>query len=252
MIFETHAHICDAKYDADREEMLVRAEAAGVSKFINIGAEVDETRKVAAYDRQGVYKSLGLHPHYVEQCRPDFMKEMRGWLGNGKNIAAVGEIGLDYFRNSVPAERQKQVFRQFLGLAKEFNLPAIIHSREAHDDVLEILDEAGPGKKGVIHCFSGSYETAVKFIDRGYMLGIGGVITFPNAKDLREAVSKLPLECLVLETDAPWLAPQRFRGKRNEPAFLVHIAAAIAEIKGIEPEQAAQATACNAERMFGI
>jgi TatD DNase family protein len=252
VIIETHVHLSDAKYDADREEMLNRAEAAGVKKFINIGAKAAETRKVADFDRPGVYKSVGLHPHYAGEGTAAFYGELKGFLKNKKNIVAIGEIGLDYFKSTTPKDIQEKVFREFLGMAKDAGLPVVIHSREAHDDTLKVLREFKPEKRGIIHCFSGGMEAAKQFIGEGYLLGIGGVITFPNSGVLKQTVAQLPLEALVLETDAPWLAPQQVRGKRNEPAFLKYIVSVIAGLKGVTEREVEEMTSRNAEKLFGI
>jgi TatD DNase family protein len=242
LIIETHVHISDAKYDTDREEMLKRAEAAGIKKFINIGAEAAETRKVADFDRQGVYKSVGLHPHYAGEGNEAFYAEIKGYLKNRKNIVAIGEIGLDYFKSTTPKDVQERVFREFLGIAREAGLPVVIHSREAHEDTFNILREFNIERRGIIHCFTGDQETAKKFLGEGYVLGIGGVITFPNAGVLKQTVAQLPLDAIVLETDAPWLAPQQVRGKRNEPAFLRQVVTVIAGLKGVTEQEVERVT----------
>ncbi len=252
MIIETHAHICDSAYDSDRSEMLERAESAGVKKFINIGADPAEAAKVAAFDRPGVYKAAGLHPHYAEDYSDEYFEEFKGFYREGKNMAAVGEIGLDYFKSPTPKEKQEKYFRKFLSAADELNMPVIIHSRGAHEDTYAILKECGPERRGVIHCFTGSYEEAKKFYDSGYLLGIGGVLTFPNAGPLAETVEKMPLRSMVLETDAPWLAPQDVRGKRNEPACLAFIAEKLAAIKGVGAKEVEEKTSGNASRLFAV
>ena len=252
MIIETHVHISDSKYDADREDMLKRAEAAGVKKFVNIGAEAAETRKVADFDRAGVFKALGLHPHNAAEYDAAFKSEMTGFLKARKNIVALGEIGMDYFKSTTPKDIQEKVFREFLGMARDFGLPVVIHSREAHEDTIRILREFKIERRGIIHCFFGTAETAKRFIGEGYLLGIGGVITFPNSGVLKQAVFELPLDAFVLETDAPWLAPQQVRGKRNEPAFLRHIVTAIAGLKGVSETEVEEVTTRNACKVFGI
>lgn len=252
MIVETHVHISDSKYDTDREEMLKRAENAGITKFINIGAETAETRKVADFDRPGVYKSVGLHPHFASEYSESFYEEIKGYLKDKKNIVSIGEIGLDYFKSATPKDVQEKVFRKMMGLAKEAGLPVVIHSREAHEDVFSILKEFNIKRRGIIHCYTGDMETAKKFTGEGYLLGIGGVITFLNSGVLKQAVADLPLEALVLETDAPWLAPQQMRGKRNEPAFLRHIISVIAGLKGVTEQEVERVTSENACKLFGI
>jgi len=252
IIIETHVHICEPRYDADREEMLQRSFENRVKKLINIGADIEENKRVAHFEREEVFKSIGLHPHYIDKFNDAVFNEIKELIKETKKIVAIGEIGLDYFKSPSPKERQAEVLRKFLDIAKEYHLPVIIHSRDAHDDIYDILKEYNIEKKGVIHCFTGDYDTAKKFIDIGYLIGIGGVITFPNAKLLKETVKKLPMEFIVLETDAPWLAPQQQRGKRNEPAYLKYIIEEIARIKNTDENDIIEYTTKNAERVFNI
>lgn len=251
MIIETHIHISDEKYDPDREEMLKRAEEAGIKKFINIGAEMKETRKVAAYDRPGVYKAIGLHPHFAAEGTPGAIAELAGYI-KGNNVAAVGETGFDFFKSETTPQQQEAVFRSLLALAKEANLPVVIHSREAHEQTLAVLKEAALPRRGVIHCFTGDYGAAKSFIDAGYSLGIGGVLTFPNARVLRETLRQVSLDHVVLETDAPWLAPQAMRGTRNEARYITHVADALAALKRTSRQEVEETTTRNAERIFRI
>ncbi len=252
IIIETHVHICEPRFDADREEMLKRCFESGVKKLINIGADIEENKKVADFEREGVYKSIGLHPHYIEKFNDAVFNETKEIIKNTTKIVAIGEIGLDYYKSPSPVEQQKEFFKKFLNIAKEYNLPVIIHSRDAHNDVYAILKEFNIERKGIIHCFTGDFETAQKFIDIGYLIGIGGVVTFPNAGVLKDTVKKLPLDFFVLETDAPWLAPQQQRGKRNEPAYLKYVIEEIARIKNISGDDIIERTTKNAERVLGI
>jgi len=252
MIIDTHIHICDERYDSDREEMLLSAALNGVKKFINIGAEINENKRVINYQKEGVYKAIGLHPHYIQQLNDNEFLEIKGYLKNTKDIVAIGEIGLDFYKNETPVEKQKEVFKKFLQLSKEFDLPVIIHSREAHNEVFNLLKEFNINKKGVIHCFTGDTETAKKFIDIGYHLGIGGVVTFPNAKILKETVKNISLDFLVLETDAPYLAPQQQRGKRNESAYLKYIIDEISILKNVDVKEIEEKTSHNAEKLFNL
>lgn len=252
MIVETHVHLCDGKYDADRSEVLERARRAGVEKLVNVSAELKEIRAIAALNIDGVFKAFGLHPHSANEFTGEVYEEIEGYFKAQKKAVAVGEIGLDYFRSTTSKHDQEAVFRKFLELAVKLDLPVLIHSREAHDDVYEILKTSGPRKKGIIHCFTGNLGDAERFTSLGYVLGIGGVVTFQNTKQLSEAVLRTPLEKIVLETDAPWLAPQSVRGKRNEPMYLKDIAARIAEIKGISAAMVEEITARNAERVLAI
>lgn len=252
IIIETHVHICEPRYDTDREEMLKRSFENGIKKLINIGADIEENKRVAGFEWEGVFKSIGLHPHYLNKFNDDVFNVIKGFIKNTKKIVAIGEIGLDYFKSPFPKERQVEVFRKFLTVAKEFNFPVIIHSRDAHNDIYNILKEYNIERKGIIHCFTGDFDTAKKFIDIGYLIGIGGVVTFPNAGLLKDTVKKLPIEFMVLETDAPWLAPQQQRGKRNEPAYLKYIIEEIAQIKNMDKNDIIEHTTKNAERIFNI
>lgn len=252
MIIDTHIHICDERYDIDREEMLLSAVLNGVKKFINIGAEISENKKVINYEKEGVYKAIGLHPHYIQQLNDNEFLEIKRYLKKTKGIVAIGEIGLDFYQNENHAEKQKEVFKKFLQLSKEFDLPVIIHSREAHNEVFSLLKEFNLNKKGVIHCFTGDTDTAKKFIDIGYFLGIGGVVTFPNAKILKETVKNISLDFLVLETDAPYLSPQKQRGKRNEPAYLKYIIDEISILKNVDVKEIEEKTSHNAEKLFNL
>ncbi len=251
MFIDTHVHLCDSRYDSDRDAMLARAFDAGVKYHINIGAELPECRKVAAFEHPGVLKAVGLHPHYIDTLSLEVLEEFKGYFSSGK-MAAVGEIGLDYFKSPNSKESQIEAFEKLLSYASECLLPVIIHSREAHSDVAAILKKHNPPKKGIIHCFTGDYETAKTFHDMGYLLGIGGVVTFPNAGPLKDTVARMPLESLVLETDAPWLAPQNVRGKRNEPSYIPDIAIAVAGIKGIKTGEVEESTTANTAKMFGL
>ncbi|MFP4466169.1 MAG: TatD family hydrolase [Candidatus Goldiibacteriota bacterium] len=252
MIVETHIHICDPKYDNDRYEMLERAGNAGVKKFINIGAELPECRKVVETKEEGIYNAIGLHPHYIDSFDESVMEEFKRYFSEGRKLVAVGEIGLDFYKSTVSPEVQKKGFRRFMDLAAELELPVIIHSREAHEEVYSVLKEYNLKKKGIIHCFTGGVKTAEFFIGLGYVIGVGGVVTFPNAGPLRETVKEIPLEHMVLETDAPWLAPQAVRGGRNEAAYITYTAREIARLKQTAVETVEKTTTENAEALFGI
>ncbi len=252
MIIDTHIHICDERYDQDRENMLKNAEKEGVLKFINIGAEIKENTKVAQYERHGVYKSFGIHPHYIDVFDDNEFDKIKNYLKKSKDVVAVGEIGLDFFKNEMPADLQISIFKKMLNLAKDFNLPVIIHSREAHKEVYDILKEFKMPRQGVIHCFTGDKETAQKFIDIGFLLGIGGVVTFPNAGILKETVKYVGIDFFILETDAPYLAPQQVRGKRNEPVYLKYVVKEIAILKQMTEEKVKTATSYNAEKLFSL
>jgi len=251
-IVETHVHICEPRFDADRDEMLKRSFESGIRKIINIGADVEENKKVIKFEKEGVFKSIGLHPHYIDEINDDVFNEIEGFIKNIKKIVAIGEIGLDYFKSPTSRELQTEIFKKFLIIAKEHNLPVIIHSRDAHEDVYDMLKEHKIERRGVIHCFTGGLDVAKKFIDLGYFLGIGGVVTFPNSGALKETIKNISIENVVLETDAPWLAPQQQRGKRNEPAYLNYVIEEIARIKNLDKNDIIRQTTKNAEEIFNI
>ena len=252
MIVETHVHLCDEKFDGDRTEVLKRANTAGVIKFLNIGAELKEIRAIAALEIENVYKAMGLHPHNAHEFTEEVYSEIKEYFKTQIKAVAVGEIGMDYYKSTTPRGLQEKVFRRFLELACELNLPIAVHSREAHEDVLNILKEYELSKKGVIHCFTGDISTANKFTDLGYMLGIGGVITFPNAQSLRDAIKVIPLEFLVLETDAPYLTPEPHRGTRNEPKYIPLIAKKIADLQQKTVKEIEMATTANTKALFNV
>ena len=254
MIFETHAHYDDRRFDDDREELLQKMEEAGIGKIINSGASVDSTKKTVelAEKYPNVYASVGVHPTDAEELDETFlewMKEKAAW----EKTVAIGEIGLDYYWEKEPEVQanQRYWFKRQLELAKEVNLPVIVHSRDAAADTMQILKDVKEWNlKGVIHCYSYSKEMALEFIKMGYYIGVGGVITFKNAKKLVETVEAIPLERILLETDCPYMAPEPFRGKRNSSLYLPYVVQKIAEIKGVSTEEVERVTEANARALF--
>lgn len=252
MIFDTHAHYDDPAFDQDRDELLLGMKEQNVGLIVNVGASLSSCQKTLklAESYPFLYGALGVHPSDTEHLTE---KDM-GWLKKkaaGKKIVAVGEIGLDYHYEEPCREVQKKWFIRQLQIAQELSLPVIIHSREAAADTMEILKEYGK-TRGVIHCYSYAKEQAEEYCSMGYYFGIGGVITFKNAKKLVEAVKIIPLDRLLLETDCPYLAPEPFRGKRNQSAYIDLVAQKLAELKGISKEQVIEATARNAMEFYGI
>ncbi len=253
MIFETHAHYDDERFDEDREELIGGLYANGIEYAINCGASIDGCKKTLEY--VGLYDhmlgALGIHPeeaHTMDEAFFDWIKEN---AANNKKIVAIGEIGLDYYWTEPPRDIQQFWFRRQIELARQLKLPMIIHSREAAKDTLDIMKEHKANEiGGVLHCFSYSVELAKEFLDMGFYIGIGGVVTFKNAKKLKEVVQMLPLERILLETDAPYMAPEPHRGKRNSSLFIPHIAKTIADIKGIEYEEVVEVTNKNAKQLF--
>lgn len=255
MIFETHAHYDDEAFDNDREELLSSLPAGGVGKVINVGASMATTRSSLALSERYpfIYAAVGVHPDEVEELSEDRMEELRGYCRRKKTVA-VGEIGLDYYWHKEEEHRKLQQywFRRQLALAREEGLPFIIHSREAAADTFAVLKEERAGEiGGVMHCYSYSAEQAREYVKMGLYIGVGGVVTFKNARRLKEAVQAVPLERILLETDCPYMAPVPYRGKRNSSLYLPHVAAAIAGLKKVSAETVCEVTEENAKRLFG-
>ena len=246
-IFDTHSHYDDIKFNEVRDELLSSLESKNVGRVITCGVDKSSSlrSKKLAEKYDYIYFAAGIHPENMDEvCCTDFIKEMSGH----EKCVAVGEIGLDYYFDSSSAEKQKQVFEKQLILSKELNLPVIVHDRDAHADTLELLKKHRP--KGVVHCFSGSPETAKEIVSLGMYIGIGGVITFKNAKRLPEVAKELPLDRLLLETDCPYLAPEPFRGKLCNSAMIEYTAQRLAEIRNISYEEVLDAAFENAMNLF--
>ena len=252
-IFESHAHYDSSKFAEDREELLNSIQENEVGTIINVGASWKSVTSVIelAEKYQFVYAALGLHPDEVGDLNEErfaFLKEQC----RKEKVVAIGEIGLDYYWDNESHDIQKKWFVRQLELARELDLPVIIHSRDAAEDTLEIMKEHAQGLRGVIHCFSYSKELAEEYVKMGFHIGIGGVVTFKNGKKLKEVAEVVPLERILLETDCPYLAPEPYRGKRNSSLYIPHIAQAIADIKGITYEEVVAQTEQNGKLLFGI
>ncbi|ACY13109.1 TatD family hydrolase [Haliangium ochraceum] len=255
---DSHAHIDAADFDSDRPEMLARAHSAGVREIVCVGAADDlETaeRTVAfAETHEGFYATVGIHPHNADAMQPGWWSELET-LAARAPVVGVGETGLDYFYDNSPREQQRDCFARFLALGRALGLPVVCHVRDAHDDARAILREADAGSIGaVIHCFTGTPEDAAAYVDMGLYVSFSGIVTFPGKRSapVREAVRKVPADRLLIETDCPYLAPVPERGKRNEPAFLVHTAEVVAREAGMSLAELADATAANTRRFFGL
>jgi len=248
---ETHTHLDLIKRDT--EEVVKEAEEKGVTKMVTVGTDLSSSKIALEFTSRfrGVYAAIGFHPNEIKILDEQKLIELEKLAKNLK-VVAIGEIGLDYYRNPNSAPGQLEAFKKQINLARKLNLPLIIHDREAHQDTLKILAEEAKGLKVLLHCFSGDLNLAEVGIERGYYLGIGGVVTFNNAKKLKAVVGDVPIEDLVLETDSPYLTPDPFRGKPNEPKYIPLIAEKIAEIKGISLKEVAEITSRNAQNFFGI
>ncbi|HAB93825.1 MAG TPA: hydrolase TatD [Lachnospiraceae bacterium] len=254
MIFDTHAHYDDEAFDNDREELLKSLPGAGIGRVVNIASSpesIDECLALAhKYDH--VYCALGIHPEHCAEMTEEMLEEIRGKLSDEKALA-VGEIGLDHYWPEPDPKIQEYWFERQLRLAAEVGLPVVIHSREAAADTLRIMKENhAENIGGVLHCYSYSVELAREFLKMGFYIGIGGVVTFKNARKLVEVAKEIPLERILLETDCPYLAPVPFRGKRNSSLYLPYVVTKIAEIKGISEEEVIRVTEKNAEKMYGL
>ncbi len=256
MIFESHAHYDDAKFDDDRELLLQRLLSDSICGIINVGASIESTKATIALAEKhsAVYAAAGVHPEMADELDEDSFAWLKEQLRHPK-VVAVGEIGLDYYhgKEQTVRERQKHWFARQLELAKVNGLPVIIHSRDAAQDTLRIMKDTHADEvSGVVHCFSYAVNLAEEFVAMGYFIGVGGVVTFKNGKKLVETVKKIPLEKILLETDAPYLSPEPFRGSRNDSSNLVYAAERIAQIKGITADEVIDVTRRNGERLFHI
>ena len=253
MYFDTHAHYDDEKFDADRDAVLAALPLSGVGLVLNPGCDLPSSRAAVALARRydHVYAAVGLHPENCAGAGEAELDAVAALLAEPK-VAAIGEIGLDYYwAENPPRDFQKEIFRRQLALAVERNMPVIVHDRDAHGDCLEIVSEF-PALRGVFHCFSGSPEMAETLLKRGWYLGFDGPVTYKNAKKAPEVIALCPLDRMLLETDSPYLSPAPHRGERNDSRNLPWIAAKIAERKGLETEEIARICAENGRRLFRI
>ena len=252
-IFDSHAHYDDSQFDGDREELLGHIlPEKDVSGVINMAADLKSCQTTwELTQRYGyVYGAAGIHPEEARDLPHDWLEQVRAWLGRPKMVA-VGEIGLDYhWLDACPKDRQQEVFADQLELARELSLPVVVHDREAHADTLSFLRQYRPA--GVVHCFSGSWETAKEILNLGMYIGLGGVVTFKNARHPVEVAKNIPLDRLLLETDCPYMAPVPFRGKRNDSSLIAYVAERIGEVRGQPAEEILQAAEANARRLFAI
>ncbi len=251
MLFDSHTHLQLPDFDKDRDAALARAHEAGVTRMLCIG--FDERTSAAAIslakNSEGIYATVGLHPHEARGLNDTLLTQLRGWAAHPQ-VVALGEMGLDFYRNLSPREDQHRAFEAQLQLAEELNLPVIIHNRDAHDEILVTLERYAGRVNGVMHCFSGDWEMARRCMDIGYFISIAGPVTYRKSHQLQEVARRTPLDRLLIETDCPWLAPQFRRGKRNEPAYVKAVAECIAELRGTSFEEIAVATTENACAIF--
>jgi TatD DNase family protein len=260
-LIDTHAHLDSPKFDADRAAVLERAKAAGIAALISVGANLTSSRRAVelAEAHDEIYATVGIHPHDAKTMDGEALAILRE-LAERPKVVAIGEIGLDFYRDLSPRDMQRRAFQAQLGWAARLGKPVVIHDRDAHGEILEILtgwaQRLGSvpleGRLGVLHTFSGDLAMAERAIDLGFYISISGPVTYKNARQLPEIVRALPLDRLLVETDCPYLAPQPYRGKRNEPAHVQWVAKRIAELKNLSVEDVATATTANAKHLFDL
>lgn len=254
-LIDTHAHLDDEKFAHDRAAVVERALAAGVVKIITMGDSLDSSaRSVALAEKfELVYAAVGIHPEEAQPMTAATDEQIAAWAAQEK-VVAIGEIGLDYYWEKDEERRalQRAIFVRQLDLARQLKLPVCIHDREAHGDMMKILKTEGRGLRGVLHCYSGSWEMATELLKGDWYFGVDGPLTYKNAAKLPEIVQRLPAERILIETDSPYLSPMPFRGKRNEPAHVLYIAKKAAELRGESLEAFARATRENTRELYGI
>ena len=253
MLFDTHAHLDDRAYDEDRQQLLESLPSQGVGLVMNPGCSLESSRNVDKLTREYdyIYGAVGSHPDVADEVNEAVLEEYRTLCKANPKIKAIGEIGLDYHYEDIPREIQQRAFRLQMELARERNLPVIVHERDAHEDGMKIVTEF-PEVTGVFHCYSGSAEMAKWRVNRGWYIGFTGVLTFKNARKAVEVASQIPLDRIVLETDCPYMAPEPFRGKRNDPGKRYRMADKLAEIRGLTVEEIHAITTENGKRLYRI
>jgi len=251
MLFDTHAHMDDCAFDADRSELLAALPRQGIELVLNPGCSLASSRNVDKLTREYdyIYGAVGSHPDVADEVSEAVLEEYRTLCKNNPKIVAIGEIGLDYHYEDIPRDIQKHAFRMQMALARELKLPVIVHERDAHEDGMKIVEEF-PEVTGVFHCYSGSLEMARWLVSRGWYIGFTGVLTFKNARKAVEVASNLPLERIVLETDCPYMSPEPFRGKRNDPGKLYRMAERLAQLRDMTVEEIHAITVENGKRLY--
>lgn len=253
MIFDSHAHLDDKRFDDDREDLILGLEAQGIKYVLNPGydRESSEAAVKLAQTYDNIYGAVGTHPHDAKDLTGEDLARYRD-LAREPRVLAIGEIGFDFHYDNSPRKVQEEAFRVQMDLAKDLDLPVLIHMREATKETLEVLKAYQGQVRGIIHCYSEGWEEAKKFLDLGYLIGLGGVVTFKRSDATREVASKVPLDLLVLETDAPYLSPEPYRGRRNEPAYTKFVAEKIADLRSMDKDSIGQVTMANTLELLGL
>ena len=253
MLFDTHAHMDDRAFDTDREELLTGLPNQGIVLLMNPGCSLESSRNVDKLTRQYdyIYGAVGSHPDVADEVNEAVLEEYRTLVKNNPKIKAIGEIGLDYHYEDIPRELQLKAFRMQMELTRELDLPVIVHERDAHEDGMKMVEEFAD-VTGVFHCYSGSAEMAKWLVNRGWYIGFTGVLTFKNARKALEVAASIPLDRIVLETDCPYMSPEPFRGKRNDPGKLYRMAEKLAELRGLTVEEVHAITTENGKKLYRI
>ncbi|MGB9886942.1 MAG: TatD family hydrolase [Moorellales bacterium] len=254
MLVDSHAHLDDPRFRADLAAVIERARAAGVRWIVTVGTDLSSSRQAVALAHRypEIVAAVGFHPHEARHFQEQDLEELAA-LATDSRVVAIGEIGLDYHYNYSPPEVQRRVFERHLELAERLGLPVIVHDREAHRDAEELLVRQGPSRRGVVHCFSGDRAMAERLLDQGYYLSLAGPVTFPRAKEhFRRVLAVVPTDRLLVETDSPYLSPVPYRGQRNEPARVALVAAGVAELLGLSPEELIRRTGEASANLFSL
>lgn len=253
MLIDSHAHLDKEDFDLDREYIIEHLETNGIELVVNVGADMESSREsVKLADKyHNIYAAIGVHPHSAKDMTEDCLEELEKLSKNPK-VVALGEIGLDYHYDYSPRDIQKKVFRDQIKLAKKLDLPIVVHSRQADEDTLEILKEEKENLRGIMHCFSSDRAMMKEYLDLGFFISLAGPVTFKKTEELKEVAKLVPIDKLLVETDAPYLAPTPYRGKRNEPIYVKYTAALIAELKGMTIEDLTLQTNMNTKEIFAI
>lgn len=252
-IFDTHAHLIEEDFDDDLDEVILRARSADVNHILNVSYDGESSVKGVdlANNEEGIYTSIGIHPHWAEELNDEVLEDLF-LLAKKEKVLAIGEIGLDYYKSTSSREIQQKAFLAQIELANSLDLPVLIHDRDAHGDLFELIKNNRPKRGGILHCFSGSLELAQEGIKLGFYISFAGPLTFKNSRRLPEIAVKIPLEKIVIETDSPYLAPEPLRGKRNEPAYIVYVLEKLAELRQKNNTEMAEITFMNAKDILGL
>ena len=252
-IFDTHAHLIEEDFDDDLDEVILRARSADVNHILNVSYDGESSVKGVdlANKEEGIYTSIGIHPHWAEELNDEVLEDLF-LLAKNEKVLAIGEIGLDYYKSTSSREIQQKAFLAQIELANSLDLPVLIHDRDAHGDLFELIKNNRPKRGGILHCFSGSLELAQEGIKLGFYISFAGPLTFKNSRRLPEIAVKIPLEKIVIETDSPYLAPEPLRGKRNEPAYVVYVLEKLAELRQKNNMEMAEITFMNAKDILGL